>query len=75
MLDDLAKETGGRVSKHEMSGPNGGRLISATNSAIERYLHSLKPSELSYLQAVQAGKTPWAPQSKPQWMALLTRAF
>jgi len=26
VLDDLAKETGGRIAKHEMSGPNGGPI-------------------------------------------------
>jgi hypothetical protein len=44
------------------------------NSTIEQYLHSLMPSETSYIQRVVDKKTRWIPQSKPQWQALLTRA-
>lgn len=41
---------------------------------IEQYLHSLMPSEKSYLEKVQGRKALWTPQSVPQWLALLTRA-
>ena len=41
---------------------------------IEQYLHSLMPSEKSYLERVQNRTALWVPQSKPQWEALLSRA-
>ncbi|MFA5636306.1 MAG: hypothetical protein WC977_10445 [Anaerovoracaceae bacterium] len=42
--------------------------------SIERYLHSLMPSEKRYLERVQNRAALWVPQSKPQWQALLSRA-
>lgn len=44
------------------------------NSLIEQYLHSLMPSEKSYLDRVQNRTALWTPQSTPQWLALLSRA-
>jgi hypothetical protein len=41
---------------------------------IEEYLHSLMPSEKSYLERVQNRTASWIPQSKPQWLALLSQA-
>ena len=41
---------------------------------IEQYLHSLMPSEKSYLDRVQNKAARWIPQSEPQWLALLSRA-
>jgi hypothetical protein len=41
---------------------------------IEPLLRSLMPSEVSYVQRVVNRTALWIPQSKPQWMALLTRA-
>jgi hypothetical protein len=41
---------------------------------IEQYLHSLLPSEKSYLDRVQNKAARWIPQSEPQWLALLSRA-
>jgi len=41
---------------------------------IELYLHSLLPSEKSYLERVQNRTAKWIPQSRPQWLALLSRA-
>ena len=41
---------------------------------IERYFHSLMPSEQSYLTRVQNRKAIWTPQSRPQWLAFLSRA-
>lgn len=49
--------------------------LSVQQSEIERYLHSLAPWQVHYLQAVQAGRVRWAPQSKPQWAAFLSPAF
>ncbi len=40
----------------------------------EQFLLSLMPSEKSYLQRVTEKKAKWIPQSKPQWLALLSRA-
>lgn len=45
-----------------------------TNDLIEQYLHSLMPSEKAYLERVQNKTAIWVPQSKPQWLAFLTRA-
>lgn len=45
-----------------------------TSDLIEQYLHSLMPSEKRFLARVQERKALWIPQSKPQWMALLSRA-
>ena len=42
--------------------------------AIEQYLHSLKPSEKSYLARVEDRTALWMPQSEPQWSALLSQA-
>src|SRR3989304_7571290 len=41
---------------------------------IEQYLHSLMPSEKSYLKRVNDGEALWLPQSVPQWLAFLSRA-
>jgi hypothetical protein len=41
---------------------------------IEEYLNSLLPSEKSYLDRIQNRTATWIPQSKPQWLALLSRA-
>lgn len=41
---------------------------------IEPYLRSLMPSEKSYLERVVNRTALWVPQSKPQWLALLSRA-
>lgn len=41
---------------------------------IEPYLASLMPSEKSYLEKVQNRTARWIPQSKPQWLAFLSRA-
>lgn len=41
---------------------------------IEQYLHSLMPSEKSYLERVKNKTALWMPQSKPQWLAFLSRA-
>ena len=41
---------------------------------IEQYLHSLMPSETAYLERVQSRTVKWIPQSKPQWLAFLSRA-
>lgn len=41
---------------------------------IEQYLHSLMPSEKSYLERVQKRTALWVPNSKKQWLALLSRA-
>lgn len=43
------------------------------DNSIERYLHSLMPSEKRYLERMQKTAL-WIPQSKPQWSALLSRA-
>ena len=48
--------------------------MSIPTSTIELYLHSLKPSEQSYLDRAQAGTATWTPQSRPQWEALLSQA-
>jgi hypothetical protein len=40
----------------------------------ERLQLSLMPSEQAYLQRVLAGRALWVPQSKPQWLAFLSRA-
>lgn len=44
------------------------------NDSIEQYLHSLMPSEKAYLERVQNKTAKWIPQSKPQWLAFLSRA-
>ena len=44
------------------------------NDLTEQYLHSLMPSEKSYLERVTGKTAKWIPQSKPQWLALLSRA-
>lgn len=41
---------------------------------IAQYLHSLTLSEISYLERVQNKTSIWTPQSKPQWLAFLSRA-
>lgn len=41
---------------------------------IERYLHSLPPSQQTYLQRTRDGKERWAPVSVPQWLAYLCQA-
>lgn len=43
-------------------------------NTIEPYLHSLMPSEKAYLDRVYRRKAVWTPQSKPQWLALLSQA-
>lgn len=45
-----------------------------TKDLIEQYLHSLMPSEKAYLERVQSRAAAWIPQSKPQWLAFLSRA-
>ena len=42
--------------------------------SIEPYLHSLMQSEKDYLVRVQERTAKWIPQSKPQWLAFLSRA-
>jgi len=42
--------------------------------SIENYLSSLLPSEKRYLKKIQDRTARWKPQSKPQWMAFLSRA-
>lgn len=42
--------------------------------SIEQYLHSLMPSEKAYLARLQERTALWIPQSKPQWLAVLSRA-
>lgn len=44
------------------------------NDTIEPYLHSLMQSEKDYLVRVQERTAKWIPQSKPQWLAFLSRA-
>lgn len=41
---------------------------------IEPFLHSLMPSEQAYLERVTNRTAVWVPQSKPQWLAFLSRA-
>lgn len=41
---------------------------------IEPFLASLMPSEKAYLERVQNRTAAWIPQSKPQWLAFLSRA-
>ena len=41
---------------------------------IEKYLYKLMPSEKAYLSRVQSKTAKWIPQSKPQWLALLSKA-
>ncbi len=45
-----------------------------TNDMLAHYLRSLMPSEKRYLERVQKRQALWIPQSKPQWLALLSRA-
>lgn len=42
---------------------------------LERLLRSLSPSGLELVQRILEGRTVWSPQSRPQWMALLSPAF
>lgn len=44
------------------------------NDTLEPYLHSLMQSEKDYLVRVQERTAKWIPQSKPQWLAFLSRA-
>ena len=44
-------------------------------SELEQLLGLLQPSELAVVQRILEGRTRWAPQSKPQWQALLSPAF
>ena len=41
---------------------------------IDQYLLSLMPSEKLYLDRIHKREAIWVPQSKPQWMAFLSRA-
>lgn len=43
-------------------------------SEIEQWLNSQSSSQVSYIQTIQDQTTLWAPQSIPQWMALLSPA-
>ena len=45
-----------------------------SNFSIESYLSSLMPSEKRYLEKIQNRTAKWMPQSKPQWLAFLSRA-
>jgi hypothetical protein len=54
VLDDLAKETGGRVSKHEMSGPNGGP-IDISDEQRDRAVSALAQAIGALLPASGAG--------------------
>lgn len=45
-----------------------------TNDLIGQYLHSLMPSEKLYLETIANKTARWIPQSKPQWLAFLSRA-
>lgn len=42
--------------------------------SIEQYLSALLPSEKRYLQKIADRTARWKPQSKPQWLAFLSRA-
>ncbi|RPJ03156.1 MAG: terminase, partial [Chloroflexi bacterium] len=44
------------------------------NDVLERLRPSLKPSDWDCILAILEGKALWAPQSRPQWQALLTQA-
>ena len=44
------------------------------NGQISSYLSSLMPSEKLYLERIQNRTARWTPQSKPQWLAFLSRA-
>lgn len=42
--------------------------------ALSSFLKDLMPSEIAYLERVQSKTAKWIPQSKPQWLAFLSRA-
>jgi hypothetical protein len=46
----------------------------AQKNTLDPWLHSLMPSEVSWLLDVQQNRALWMPQSKPQWEAALSRA-
>lgn len=49
-------------------------LTSTLNTTVELLSPSLMPSEKSYLERALQGRALWIPQSRPQWLAFLSRA-
>jgi hypothetical protein len=49
-------------------------MVSVLNNTVELLSPSLMPSEKSYLERALRGRALWVPQSRPQWLAFLSRA-